>query len=554
MRSRWWLVGATVAVAVAVAVGASGTQANRYQASAIMLFGLPSFESTAPSGGAATGTGTPQDQATDLELASLDTVAAGVRQRLGKRETLDQIKNAVTVTPVGNSNLVSVTATSSGPNAAAQLANAFAEQIVAFRRATAQNQIQQGIDALNAQIAALTAAASRGSGGGSEAKGRQLQGLRGQLTNLESLKSQQTGDVQVVQPAPPPTAPASHHMLRNGLIAGIIGLIIGLLIAMIRGMQDERVQDEPELASLVTAPVLARIPKLSDAQRRGHTWSPQDDGAFLEAFELLRLNLQLSGLQKDGLVVGVTSPAAGDGKTTVVASLARSLALSGSRVVAVDFDLRDPMLHRAFDVGPDAASRSTQPRATVGPIYAGRGTAPRFDLGRISTRLAASSAAEAPAPSAGTDEPPAAANDLLEALVDPGGGGDRLRATEYSRLHILSAGRTPAPPGFVAHDRLRLLFSRLREQSDYVLVDTSPVATRADASAVAAGADGVILVVDPQRLRRRELLAVKRQLTIAGSTIIGIVINRARTSLPPLSAAGRLGPSRSDGAPTAFSG
>ena len=76
-------------------------------------------------------------------------------------------------------------------------------------------------------------------------------------------------------------------------------------------------------------------------------------------------------------------------------------------------------------------------------------------------------------------------------------------------------------------DRLPQLFAELRNNADYVLVDTVPVSTVADASAVAAAADGVILVLDVERISRRDLLAAKKQLGHARADVLGIVLNRA---------------------------
>jgi Mrp family chromosome partitioning ATPase len=68
--------------------------------------------------------------------------------------------------------------------------------------------------------------------------------------------------------------------------------------------------------------------------------------------------------------------------------------------------------------------------------------------------------------------------------------------------------------------------------ADIVLVDTVPVSTVADASVVAAAVNGVILVVDLERVRRRELLTAKKQLTNARARLLGIVINRAGIDFP----------------------
>jgi Mrp family chromosome partitioning ATPase len=59
------------------------------------------------------------------------------------------------------------------------------------------------------------------------------------------------------------------------------------------------------------------------------------------------------------------------------------------------------------------------------------------------------------------------------------------------------------------------------------------VSTLADASAVASAADGVILVVDLQRTRRRDIVAAKKQLRNARTDLRGIVLNRAAVERPP---------------------
>jgi len=63
-------------------------------------------------------------------------------------------------------------------------------------------------------------------------------------------------------------------------------------------------------------------------------------------------------------------------------------------------------------------------------------------------------------------------------------------------------------------------------------VDTFPVSTVADASAIAAAADGVIIVIDLPQARRRQLLSAKRQLANANANLVGIVVNRAGVDFP----------------------
>ncbi len=479
LRTRWWLVGLITLVAVGCAIAVSEAQTDRYQASAVMLFGPPSFSNSPLAAGGAAGTSasSPQDQATEIALASLDTVAARVKQRLPD-SNIGQLEAAVSVQPKGSSSLVAVTANWATATGAAAVANAFAEEIVAFRRETAQAGVQQSIDAINNTISAQEAALAGRAGGPPRASPNDLQSLRNQLSQLQSLKAIQTGDVQIVEQATPPVAPSSPRVARNAIIGAFIGLVLGIFGVLLLAQFDDRIRGEPDLTFLLGAPVLARIPKVPRSKRLGHTSSVQQHRAFVEAFEFLRLNLQLTGLQQGHVVVGVTSLWPADGKTTVVACLARTLALSGAEVIAVDFDLRIPTLHASFGVPQDSAGG------------------------------------------------------VVGALLESNGHADLEQETEFPHLQVLPAGPVPPPPGLITQKRLKVMFARLRAKAEYVLVDTSPLSIGADASAVVAAADGVVLVIDPRRTRRSDLLAAKRQLSIARMMILGIVVNRARAELP----------------------
>jgi hypothetical protein len=109
----------------------------------------------------------------------------------------------------------------------------------------------------------------------------------------------------------------------------------------------------------------------------------------------------------------------------------------------------------------------------------------------------------------------------------------RVRGTVVApHLRLLTGGKHELSAGLIARGRLQHLFAQLCEDADYVLVDTFPVSTVADASAIAAAADGVILVVDLPRARRRALLTAKRQLANARANLVGIVVNRAGVDFP----------------------
>jgi Mrp family chromosome partitioning ATPase len=348
----------------------------------------------------------------------------------------------------------------------------------------------------------------------------------------------------------------------------VLGAILALFVVVLLARFEDRVKDEDELAELMGAPILTRVPTAGRARRLTHIWGPDQDPAFLEAFEFLRLNLQLMG-HDGGLVLAVTSPAAADGKSTVVGWLSRSLALSGDEVVAVDLDLRKPELHAYLNA-------TREPGAGVLDALLATDTG---EEGERPMLLAGDHAGQAEADAVAGDngERPARGrrvytdDDVTAGLVEVArcAGNTRRAARSLKRegrdisestlrrwkdlhadlyaeirsartrgtvaaphLRLLAGDHHHLPSGLLARGRLRQLFEQLRQDADYVLVDTVPVSTVADASVVAAAADAVILVVDLDRVRRRELVSAKKQLANARANLLGIVVNRAPGDFP----------------------
>jgi Mrp family chromosome partitioning ATPase len=556
LRARWRLIAAIVLGAVALAALLSLMQSDRYTASADLLFGRPTNADAIIAGGA-TDTGELPERvaATNLALASLDTVAERVADRF-RGVRVSDLKDAVSIEAAGTSDVVTVTAEWGSPTEAAAVANAFAAEIADFRRETARADIQRAIDALKETMPEDSGVEGEPSPA--------VRTTETRLSELETLKALQTGNVQVVEQATPPESRTSPTRLRTSLIAGLVALVLAVLTVPLLARFDDRISDEQELTSLMGLSVLTRIPRVGQAHRLRRNWDGHDEPAFAEAFEFLRLNLELLGHDGDSLVVAVTSPAADDGKTTVVAGLARSLATSGAEVVAVDLDLRKPDLHTYFDTSsalgggvldailesgytengnpdprPAQEHAAPDPEAELAATRSRRAhteediTTGLVELARC--RGQARRAARA-LKASGRNIPESTLRRWKEVHADL---YDNIRAQRTRgvlaapHLRLLAADDHPQmPTGTIARGRLQQLFNGLRQSADWIVVDTVPVSTVADASAVAASADGVILVVDLDQTRRRELLAAKKQLANARAKVFGLVVNRADVAVP----------------------
>ena len=202
--------------------------------------------------------------------------------------------------------------------------------------------------------------------------------------------------------------------------------------------------------------------------------------AVAEAYRTLAANLLFASLHANVdrevqvAMVGVTSPGAGEGKSTTIANLGIALAENGKRVVLVDADLRRPALHELF------------------------GLPNREGL----TSLLLSEHAPLPLQETGT----------------PG-------------LRLLASGPLPPNPlEVLGSRRLEHALSLVRAQADLVLVDTPPAAVLADAALLAPRLDGMLLVVSVGRTQRDLAKRAKEQLERTGSNVLGVVLINVRES------------------------
>jgi Mrp family chromosome partitioning ATPase len=555
LHARRWLIAGIVGAAVVLALLVSLTQPNRYQASAELLFGRTAAADAIVAGGTAAGADAPETKAaTNLALASLETVAARVKDRLRWRATVDELKSAVQVAPRGDSDLMTVTAEWSSPTLAADLANAFATEIAALRREVAQADVQRAIDALKVTLAQQPTP-TPAPGAPAPAEPAATRALRERISELELLKSIENGGVSIVERATPPGERSAPTPFRSAVIAAFLALVVAAFAVVLLARLEDRVADEEQLTALMGVPILARIPQLPRSRPLAPTAAESQDLEFLEAFEFLRLNLELGragtpGRPADGGVVfAVTSPKADEGKTTVVSWLARAVGAGGGNVVAVDLDVRRPELHQLVssfvegngfrqleraDAEADAVEEPPVPGRRVYAEEEIEASLTQLALCRGNARRAAQFLK-----SAGLDISESTLRRWKVTHAAMYGEIEAANALQTTARYVTNATLLPNVQLFTAADdpafatqpgapeRLRGLFAELRSQSGCVLVDTPPVATVAEASAIAAEADGVILVVDLARLRRRDLLAAKRQLDHARADVIGVVLNRS---------------------------
>ncbi len=213
------------------------------------------------------------------------------------------------------------------------------------------------------------------------------------------------------------------------------------------------------------------------------------DATPVEAFRVLRTNLQFAGSGKNLKTIIITSPGAGEGKSTVAANLASVMAQSGRRVLLIDADLRRPKQHSIF-------GRNKKPGLTDTVILGAS-----FDDARLRV--------------------PVHLHTTEETSVQQSSG----------LLDVLFAGTMPpSPVDFLNSPILQQHLQRFSHDYDCLVIDTPPVLVSADALVLAAKADGVILVARMSKTDSRALDEARKLLAQAGAHTLGIAANDFTTT------------------------
>jgi receptor protein-tyrosine kinase len=291
----------------------------------------------------------------------------------------------------------------------------------------------------------------------------------------------------VVDEADFPTTSLGWALWKRLVLGGAAGLILGIIIAILVGIADKRVRSRDTVESSTDALVLGGLP--GDARRRaGGAVDLGDDGLYAERLRELRTNLRFTVLPdgKNPRIIAITSPGAEEGRTTTAIDLAAALAESGRSVVLVDGDLRNSAIADRLELPATASQRG------LSTVLAGHE--------RVS--------------------------DVVVPEVSVGGG---------HAIAVLPAGPSAPRPGELwATDRAASLFEELTRNFDFVVIDTPPVGTYADAVVVGSLADGAILLA---KIRQTTSAAIRRAIQALASgnvSLIGTVVTFEPTTGPAM--------------------
>jgi capsular exopolysaccharide synthesis family protein len=301
----------------------------------------------------------------------------------------------------------------------------------------------------------------------------------------------------VWEPAAIPEEPVSPDPVRNVLLALVLGLIVGLALAFLWEYFDDRWDSLEEAQQVSGVPTFGFIPefKVSAGDKQGkrgrlpgsdkrsgrgkdgdvaeHLVTLQNSTSVAaEAYRTLRTNLLYGFGDNPPKTIVLTSPGPREGKSTTCANLGVVLAQAGKKTLIVDCDLRKPVMHKAFQL-----------RNVWGLVDLLAG---EYELQSV----------------------------LQQAI---------------SNLFVLSTGPPIQNPAELLSSKSFVTFlSRVREEFEYVLIDSTPVQLVADPAIIASQSDGVLLILDAQNSRKRAVRQSMGALEVVRANVIGTVINKLR--------------------------
>lgn len=162
------------------------------------------------------------------------------------------------------------------------------------------------------------------------------------VQQLSSDGSQGILRVTQISQAVPPEARQGTNPLIVTFIGLLIGLLIGVAVVLIRTMLDQRIRTADDLRAVAMSPILAQVPYGPTVRAQRIVMQTADGGPQAEAVRMLRTSLDYVGLDSARRTVLITSSIQGEGKSTVAVNLAVACAEAGQRTVLVDGDLRRP--------------------------------------------------------------------------------------------------------------------------------------------------------------------------------------------------------------------
>jgi capsular exopolysaccharide synthesis family protein len=359
------------------------------------------------------------------EIATSRSSAEKVKNRLGLPETAGALRDHISAQPKTDTLLIEISVTDGDPVRAQSIANAAAAVFV---------------------------------------------------ETIDEYEAGRSGAIkaQIVDTANRPPAPFAPRPRANLVVGIVLGALAGLGLALLLDALDRTLKTPAQGAHLFGAPLLALLPRRRDAGSKPLITVEDPMSQAAEAYRSLRTAVRFLDPDNPLRTLLVTSPSAGEGKTSTAANLAIALAQAGERVVLVDADLRRARVAETF--GLETAVGLTNVIRRQLPV-----------------------------------------TEALQGWQDT--------------VAVLASGPLPPNPSeILGSQSMTALVDELAAIADIVIFDAPPVLPVTDAVVLATQVDGVLVVGRHGKTQRSLAAEAHRRLEGVGAHLVGFVLNAVPAS------------------------
>lgn len=430
---------------------------------------------------------------TYVEMMTERIVLQGVIDQLGLNMSPEILKKNISVNVVANTQLIVVNVKDADPLQAAFVADALARvftdrinQLQAARFAASRESLSEQITAMDQQIQDTNAAIEI------EQSPEQKLLLETRLTQYRQLYStlvtsyeqvrlaeaQTSTNVVVSESAQIPKSPISPNTPRSTLLAAIVGMMLAGGVVFLIEYLDDTIKNPDDIRRKFNLPILGMIATHESPADQPISLS-QPRSPVAESYRSLRTNLIYAAFGTPLRRILITSATPQEGKTTISANLAVVMAQGERRVALVDADMRRPQVHRKFGLAN---------KAGLSDLFLVQPALETLPRGIIQT-------------------------------------------CEIQRLGIITTGKVPPNPSeLLTSRRMAEFLDILNKDYDMILIDTPPILSVTDATALAPSVDGVLVIAKPGVTRLREFRQMLEQLQTVGAHTLGVVLNEVNPS------------------------
>ena len=328
-----------------------------------------------------------------------------------------------------------------------------------------------------------------------ETNRKNYEDLLGRLRQAEVESDFRPSNIRKVQEAEVPIAPVKPNKMLNIGLSVLIGLALGIGLAFFMEYLNNTINTAEDVERIVQLPALGGIPSLQSLAKNkmlgisalngngngkkstaltalnNELLSGHDPlSSFAESYRALRTSLLLSSAEHAPRTMLITSSHPAEGKTTIVANTAISLAQTGARVLVLDADMRRPRCHKILSTKNDTG---------------------------LSTYLSRDVS--------------------LEKVIIP---------HDIPNLYVMPAGPVPPNPSeLLSSIKLGYLVAELQDRFDHIIIDSPPVIHVTDALIISPHVDGVVIVVKSNHTPREAVQRAKQALADVNAKVFGVVLN-----------------------------